>query len=446
MSLEFAPYRNLMQELRATNSLKEKETHLTRALMNPISGQHTANLLRLAYNPYLPYYVTGKTFNDGARPDPESHAETDSGGAYDRLGLITGGLTRREIVGNGAKIALQKLLSSVTMGTAREIERILCKDVDAGISISTINKALANVNFEPIPTFPIMKAREPKFLNALVYPAQVDYKYDGERLVIYARGARTGNYVPFSSEGRVSESNVDVWADAVAAAAKFYDHDNLVIDCEITASSFSALAKTKGKKADRSARTLVIFDIMAADEWDQRDCKTNLEGRTDTINNLFEAGFGVDFPNVTRSKYRICQNRDELEEFYAEAVSDGLEGIVAKHYYSPYEWKRSDHWIKLKPVKSADGKIVAIKPGKPGSEWEHGVGSIKVEGEVGGQQFSVSVGSALTKKLRKAIQDNPDAYLGHYVELKYDCLTEVEGEEIPSLRFPRVAKMRPDRD
>jgi ATP-dependent DNA ligase len=448
MSLDFVPFTNLMRDLRATNSLKEKEALLTRALINPHSGGPVLDLLRAAYNPYRPYYLTPKTFKDVIDGGSPQSAEHDADGLFEEFADIAAALTTRDLSGGAAHRAVRDYLGRCSPRTGAEVRRVLCKDLQAGVSVSTINKAVRAAGKSDelrIPTFELMKGMDPSYVDQLVLPAQVDYKYDGERLVLVAHDARNGNYTPYSSEGRVSDANVDVWSDHVAKIARFYDQDSLVLDCEIIAESFAAVAKGKGKGADRSSRRLVLFDVMTGDEWRDRSCAAKLGDRTGAIDELM-AAVGDELPGMQRSVYRVCATMDEVQEFFREAVDAGLEGVMAKSCGSPYEWKRSRHWVKLKPVNTAEGRVVRIKPGKPGSKWEHGVGSIDVEGEVeDGTPFEVSVPS-MSDKMRADILARPDAYLGHTIELWYDCLSLAEGATVHSLRFPRPHRMRPDKD
>ncbi len=56
---------------------------------------------------------------------------------------------------------------------------------------------------------------------------------------------------------------------------------------------------------------------------------------------------------------------EQGQRFFQEAITRGLEGIMAKALASPYLiGKRSRHWLKIKPRRQADCYIVGYSPGR----------------------------------------------------------------------------------
>ena len=436
---EYQQYHAMLAELRATNSNKAKTEILRRYAGDPA----VRTLLRLAYDPYRPYYLGEAKLREAGGLEPATTATADRPVA--ELAALTQRLTERALSGTAAVEAVREFLAAHTPHTAAEIARVLMKDVGAGITAKTVNAACAD-QYEPIPTFNIQLAHPVgKKLHDLQYPVQCEYKYDGERVIVDASAdARAGVYVPYSREGRVQTHNEGVWAEAVAAVARYLDHDSFVLDAEVVSESFQAVAKSKGRGADRSGLRLVVFDILSGEEWRDRQCWLTQCERTEIIQSMLQH---CPIAPLTLPVLRVCHSLAELEEFYEAATASGHEGIMIKDPNGRYEYKRSRSWLKYKPVNTADGRIVSLNAGKVGGRWEGRYGSYTVRGQLeDGEEYEVNVGSGLPHAVLEDINARPDAYLQHHVELKYDCATRAEDSPLASLRFPRHHRLRPDLD
>ena len=440
---DYTNYHKMLAELRATNSGKDKTAILARYIVDP----NIMKLLQLAYDPYRPYYVgEGKMSamcNSGLKP--KLTGEWDHN--IEVLTRATDRLTQRTVSGNLALEHIQDLLQQHSPDTAAEIVRILLKNIAAGVTAKTINAGSTAAGLGAIiPVYSIQLAHPVgNRITSLEYPLWVEYKYDGERSVFESHyTARTGEYVAYSREGRVQEANLEIWKDEMAAVAQYFDVDSIVLDAETIDTSFKGVAKGKGKDADKSGRKLVIFDILTGEEWRGKTCALPQSQRTAAIADL------INCAGLTRLMMpvgKLVNNLQELTEFYEEAIAAGLEGIMIKTLDGRYEYKRSWSWMKHKPAETADGVITSLNPGKPGGKWEGRYGSYTVEGKLeDGTPFRVNVGSGLPQSVLEDINQNPDKYLHHHVELKYDIPSFADDSSIASLRFPRHKKMRPDKD
>ena len=440
---DFTKYHAMLAQLRATNSTKDKTAIIKAHIVDP----NIMQLLRMAYDPYRPYYVGEGKLSTLCSPGlvPLNTGTWDAN--IDDFTRVADSLTHRKVTGNAALELIRDTLNRYSPETAAEIVRILLKDIGAGITAKTINAGSVAAGLGAIiPVFSIQLAHPVgDRLQKLEYPVWCDYKHDGERTIIDAsQGAREGSYIPYSREGRIQDANLDLWEAEIAAIAKHLDHDSIVLDCETIDTSFKGVAKGKGKDADKSSRKLIIFDILTGEEWAKKSCALTQMSRRVILEDLVEM---TELPRIEIPVGRICNNLAEVEAFFAEAVAAGLEGIMIKTMDGMYEYKRSWSWLKFKPTNTADGKITLLNLGKEGGKWEGQYGSYTAIGSLeDGTPFEVNVGSGLTLAQLTDINQNPDKYLHHHVELKYDCVSFADDSSIASLRFPRHKKMRPDLD
>jgi ATP-dependent DNA ligase len=438
----FDQYHDLMVELRATNSNKDKLEILTRYITYP----PVAMMLELAYNPYKPYYLGAKKLGSlcGGGLQPVLTGKTDPD-TPTILYAAAETLINRGVTGDAAVEMVSSLLQQHSPRTAAEIVRILLKDVGAGITAKTINAASKAAGLGVlIPEFSIQLAHPLKD-RRLTFPVQCEYKYDGERSILDARAnGRAGEYSSLSREGRPQVNNEGIWVDEIAALCRWFDVDGIVFDAETVADSFKDVAKSKKKGASKEGLRLAIFDVLSAEEWTERRCVLKQSIRTSLIAEAVES---LGLTRVIVPVMRICNSMDEVQKFYEEAVAAGLEGLMIKDPGGLYEYKRSYSWLKLKPVNTADGVITELNPGKAGGKWEGKIGSYTVTGQLeDGTEFVVNVGSGLSQAVLEDINRNPGSYLSHHVELWYDAVTTADDSSIASLRFPRHHKKRADLD
>jgi bifunctional non-homologous end joining protein LigD len=135
-------------------------------------------------------------------------------------------------------------------------------------------------------------------------------KFDGIRLLAYKRGSDVRLY----SRNRLPQ-DIPAIVDAIAALPV----DNLILDGEVT--------------WDRSA-AYDVFDIM----W--------LDGRS-----VMELPLEERLALLARLPFRAPLRRVEALDDpnpWERAAAEGWEGVIAKRRGSPYEQRRSKHWLKMK--------------------------------------------------------------------------------------------------
>ncbi len=193
-------------------------------------------------------------------------------------------------------------------------------------------------------------------------PAAVDFKLDGVRVQVHRDGAKITIF---------TRSLDDVTArlpDVVGIVADL-SPNSLVLDGEVLALGgdgrpelFQVVASRAMSSADVAAAAerlplqAFFFDLLRLDDHDLLD--QPLARRIEVMQQIMPSSLIV--------PRRICANLEELSATFADAISNGYEGVVVKNLTAPYAAGRRDSaWVKLKPRHTFDLIVTA-------AEWGHG--------------------------------------------------------------------------
>lgn len=221
-----------------------------------------------------------------------------------------------------------------------------------------------------------------------------------------------------------------------------------------------------------------VFDVL---KWDDKDTTVfSLEKRIDFLNlfdtlldcipvpiNIMVVPFYANKVRDSLSNHKIVKFLPSYEDLLQDIYSRGGEGIILKDLDSPYEFKRSKHWLKFKKVQTADLVIMGfVRPKKEytgkfsvdelqlrGWEyWEDGepVSKTYAKGWVGG----IKLGAYKDGKLKyvctvKGFSDEVQQMIKNMdlsnvvVEVNFQ---NVINPETKSLRHPRFSQFRYDKE
>ncbi len=179
----------------------------------------------------------------------------------------------------------------------------------------------------------------------------------------------------------------------------------------------STTAQTRPDDAAWRKMRFMVFDLPAAPgSFDQR--LPVLQSTVRAINQNW----------VQPVEQRKLASEAELQQWLAQVVKGGGEGLMLHKGSAAYRSGRSDDLLKLKPFDDAEARVIGYKPGR--GQWEGMTGSLLVQSPEG-KQFAL--GSGLSAELRK----NPPA-LDSWVTYRYQGLHEKSG--LP--RFARFMRVR----
>jgi len=229
------------------------------------------------------------------------------------------------------------------------------------------------------------------------------------------------------------------------------------------------------KKAKEYPLKLFLFDVMYVDGESYLE-KPLIERRAKLEAIVKEGGI------IKLSEQKIIDNPKDLEFFFEDAISRGLEGIIAKDLFAPYiAGARKFAWIKLKRSykgtleDTLDLVIIGYYSGK-GKRTEFGLGALLVAAYNSKNDMFESIakiGTGMTEDILTELEDKlskikvktkparviseiePDFWVQPYIviEVRADEITlspmhscGKEDGKAYALRFPRMIKFREHSD
>jgi len=398
-------------------------------------SEEFVRILKYAYDPFITFGVQALP-NYNHNPCGEQFDE----GTWN----ILDNLAMRHLTGAAAFGAIQRELERLTSDSAELLKRILRKNLRAGFSESTINKAVKGL----IPEFAYMRCSLPKDADLASWPwaegvisqekadgmfDNLDYWPDGS----ISMRTRQGNELPVEKFKAITDEII------VAMEPGFEHHGEIVVErngviCKredgngvlnpvISGGDFAANERPVFMLWDRvplaNVRPKGSFDVPY---------KARL---VEIVELLLGRGQGA----VRLIPTRIVRSLAEAYKHAGELMKQGKEGTVIKH---PAEliWKDgTSKWqVKLKLEFEVDLEIVGILPGKEGTKNEGRPGTFACV--TSDRLLSVDV-TVKNEKLRDAVEANPDDFIGRILTVVANDITlPSESNELHSLFLPRMAE------
>ena len=399
------------------------------------------DVLEAALNPF-------KTYGIAKRPD--THRSGGNGTFNSDTWHLLENLRTRNLTGNLARDTLVSEMSRLTAKSAELLWRIVSKDLRAGFSESTVNKAIPGL----IPTFDCMLAHPFEASRVKSWPVVAETKLDGVRVLAFVDiselavkfFSRSGkefttfdhlkdpllNLVDnFRADIRNETGNDDGDAEYFGSLLGC-DSFHLVFDGEITSGSFNNTVSVARKKDEQATDAVFnVFDVLPQSLF-HKDTKegsaTAYAVRRQVLEDLFKTVSGGPLKLLPRY---LVSSVDEIHNLYQSVRASGLEGLIIKEPQAKYWRKRNHAWMKIKAEETLDLFVTG---------WEQGTG--KYEGMIGAlivdhKGVPVNVGSGLSDELRN---EDPDLIVGRMIEVEYHEVTP-DG----SLRHPRFKRFRDDK-
>ena len=431
-----------IRDLESSDSRIHKEKVIEKALMAARLGSADAQcFLFNCYQAYNPFY----TFN--VKQVPETDGLTGKPNSWPRFWALLEDLRTRGISGHRARDAIQECAEEFDSEEWNNLaRRVLIKDLRCGITEKTINKAVGKTEYR-IPVFSCQLAQDstdqPKKLKGI---KRLEVKLDGVRVLAVV----SGNACTLFSRNGKEFSNFPQIAEAILDQRKAFQYGrgtggHFVLDGEIVGESFQKLMKQAQRKTDVETSGMVyhIFDILPLDafkegHWNAQQYK-RIEWLESARSILGEETECLRIMNGLDVDLDTAEGHDIMQRFAEASVAEGFEGIMIKSMDAPYECKRSDFWMKWKPVISVDLNIVGFEEGTGRNAGR--LGAIICEGADNERNIRVNVGSGFSDSDRDEYWAGRDDLLGHLVEVQADAVTQNQDGSY-SLRFPRFLRFR----
>ena len=412
----------------------------------------------------------------GVKKIPVRSGVDGPGVSFNKFSALADKLIFRQLTGNAALNEIDILMNAATNEEFNMwYRRILTKDLQAGFSESTVNKAVKGVSLDyHIPVYECQLAKDcvdedGEFDESLLCgQKQIDTKLDGMRVltVVYP----SGHVVQFSRNGK-EFINFEVIKNQISKNANYFSVPT-VLDGEVMSSSFQDLMKQSRRKTDVQAddSVLNLFDILPLSEFSSKISTAKQRDRTEQLQAWYDSA-AIDMPNVNVHGSEIVDldtttGRARLQEINVLALAKKYEGIMAKDVNALYECKRSSNWLKMKPFIEESLTATAVEEGDAVSKFKGTMGAIVFEGVVDGKPVKVSVGGGYTIQARAQIwadytgqpvtwakkvnkqwittteYPSGTSVIGMIGEIRADALTKSENKDTWSMRFPRFKTWR----
>lgn len=402
----------IIQEIASTASKNEKV-----ALIKKHDSHDMRKVYNYAYNPHITFGTT--KFDLSVNNYNESRIIDERW--FDAVCSMLESLLRRELTGNRARDKVVDLMESAPRAWAELIFNILNKDLRAGFSASSINKAIPDL----IETDFCMLA-QPFNAKKFKLPCYVDVKLDGVRTI--AKRDDLG-YTLYSRNGKKfnNYSLIENELDTLSREVGSYTFDG-----EITAGHFQDLMRTVSRKTDVE---LTIANEAIYNIFDVQVVGTPFEERLQFLKLVKKGIEKLGLRHVVVVEGHFISSETEMMDFYKLQLSKGQEGIMVKDLSAYYEFKRSSNWMKIKPSETEDLKIVGVEEGTGKNVGK--LGALVCQLENGD---TVNVGSGFSDEDREDYWNNQKKVIGKIAEVKYQEKTR-DG----SLRFPVFVRFRDDK-
>lgn len=354
------------------------------------------------------------------------------------------------------------------------IEKVVTKSLKLGVTAKTVN-AVYGEGF--IPVFEVQLAKSIDKLDSEKLKGLLGFitlKLDGHRTlaqisfdgfngigvpVTIGEQVRIGGRINvnfFTRQGKPVAGMTDVATNIFNSfdwnkLAKVYP-EGLFLDGEILITEsekpkeewFNETSKIIRKDGEKSNLTYHVFDIVGVDEFFQ-DKKSILtyKDRRNMLNDLYldnPDAAGIELVPVLMETQDVYDELEAIYKLFDEQVALGEEGLML-NLDTPYECKRHNGLLKIKPTKSADLEIIGFEPGAPYTKYENTLGALIMDFE----GVPVKFGSGLTDELRDEIWNNQEKYLGAIGEIQYTSYSKNQNNDEISLRFPRFKGIRTDK-
>ena len=146
----------------------------------------------------------------------------------------------------------------------------------------------------------------------------------------------------------------------------------------------------------------------------------------------------------TLDELEACQN------ILNDVTSLGGEGLMINLASATYLHKRTDQILKLKKVYTMDMKVYDVSYGE--GKYEGMIGALEAVAKTDdGKTIICSVGTGLSDEQREEWSIDTSRIMGKTIEVSYFSLSQTKqdreyGTNIYSLRFPRLKRVRDDKD
>ena len=206
--------------------------------------------------------------------------------------------------------------------------------------------------------------------------------------------------------------------------------------------SFNSTSGLINSKKENKELVYNIFDVIVDEPYYNR--RAILEAQKDGMSSVKNDVRILPYLFSTNNYYEL---ENYISENLEKVVNLRGEGLMINVGNATYQNKRTNSLIKVKKTYTMDMRVVGTEYGT--GKYDGMVGALYCSIEQNGCSIQCKVGSGLSDDQRFEWAVNPGAIIGKIVEVSYFSLSQdksVLGSKSYSLRFPRLKKVRDDKE
>lgn len=391
-------------------------------------------VLDYAYNPFKTYGIRkmpiGKAHNGFRQFDAQTWQVLDD-------------LIARRLTGQAAIDAVTAEIDQLEEDSAELFRRVVRKDLRAGFSESTCNKAKKGL----IPDFPYMRCCLPKDAKLADFDWKLGVISQEKADGMFANiNVELGDLVTITSR-QGSPFPIDAFPELAAELAErippgvqlhgelLVMHEGKILAREIGNGILNSVA-SGGGFTDGYRPIYMIWDMIPL-------TAVVTKGKHDEpyvkrLSKIIAALKATPGSCVRLIETKVFHSLAEAYGHAGELMRKGKEGTVIKNPHAIWKDGTSKEQVKLKLEFNVDLKIVAIMPGTPGTKTEGRAGAFACESSCGGLKVNVTVKN---EAMRDAVDADPDDWVGRVIDVvANDIMKPSESNELHSLFLPRMAE------
>lgn len=420
-----------IEEIAVTASKNEKEALVKKGVVDP----EFCRVLDYAYNPFKTYGIRKRpdTIGDNCNNDFDA-------GTWELLD----DLIARRLTGSAAIEAVRGELTALNADAAELLWRIIAKDLRAGFSESTCNKAKKGL----IPDFPYMRCCLPKDAKLADFDWKLGVisqeKADGmfanvnvELGDLVTITSRQGTPFPIDEFPELAAELSDRFPPGVQLHGELLVHRDGegILAREIGNGILNKVA-SGGSFAANDQPIYMVWDMIPL-------TAVVTKGKHDEpyvkrLSKIIAALKSAPGSTVKLIETKVFHSLSEAYGHAGELMRKGKEGTVIKNPHATWKDGTSKEQVKLKLEFNVDLKIVAIMPGTPGTKTEGRAGAFACESSCGGLKTNVTVKN---EAMRDAVDADPSDWVGRVIDvIANDIMKPSESNELHSLFLPRMAE------
>lgn len=407
-----------LNDIAMTASKNEKQAIVAQHINDPLFQKAAV----FAYNPFITFGIKPPADAKGTGAGQFSHES----GVFKLLEL----LKTRALTGNAARDALTATLALLDEKSGDLLIRIIRKDLRAGFSESTINKAKKGL----LPEFPYMRCSLPKDAKLHEWSWEEGVLSQEKADGMFANGdiilsedltftSRQGTPFPMGQFKNI----VDEVRNIAIANTQFHgelvvERDGVTLPREIGNGILNSVVQG-GVFAEGDVPVYLVWDRIPMSAVKPKGSHGEpVSRRVDhldalTCEVLSDEGAIV----VPASKHirlietRIVHSLAEAYAHYAEKLAEGKEGTVIKEPNAIWKDGTSKHQCKIKVEADVELEIVAVVPGKVGGKNEGRAGSLTCKSSCGELIVDVAIKN---ESMRDRVDSSNDEWIGKIMTVR----------------------------